>query len=215
MAGLLRPLLVGFICTLMASGAFAELTLLTVSPGEAPFNRPTRIVLGGDFDLTGGMPLEVFLAASAVPAPETDVKAFVVAGHSTSIEAYTPRVPGPAGMYVYVRQGTDVSNLLAFSIEGSTLGATMAARAALLDAFEIIDSNVDGALSYAEASAFMRDLTTAEFDALDANGDASITANEVGPVCSCVGPGWFLQILHDLFTRVLREWWLWLFAWFA
>ena len=65
--------------------------------------------------------------------------------------------------------------------EGEGVDARIATlQASLLDQFEALDANGDGALSFSEAQARFADLTQEEFDTLDQNGNGLLSRTELG-----------------------------------
>lgn len=104
--------------------------------------------------------------------------------------------------------------------EGMTEGEavnTLAAAETLQNGFSQADEDANGALSFAEASAFVAGLTEAQFNELDGNGDGSVTAAELAAyieantlVCGCncnkaevYSRDWFRRSLGDLFLAGL------------
>jgi len=76
---------------------------------------------------------------------------------------------------------------------------------ALLDAFESVDTDVDGAIDFLEAQGLFAALTQAEFDALDGDGDGEVSQAELiaaGAVLpakgGCFGGGKVGKVVSDI-----------------
>lgn len=172
----------------VSASAQQALDLQSVAPTSGSFQGGTPIELTGDFSVTfnTGPALaqyQVYFTQSGTANPATDLLAVVTASDVSSVKAITPTVQAPGSFNVYVRATnaveSHVSNLKPFEFTNSAETPAQAQARAILDSFSFADGNNDGLIDLQEAQRVLPGITQAEFDALDADQDGFLSAEEL------------------------------------